>query len=387
MLVRLLRSLLTRARRPAPAQSKAQEVVVPRSVAPRAGNDSRTPAYSQLQLLSRLASFVGGQELVVTGKEAQGDDSASRLPRAEQPVMEVVAHASRLVSETLDAATDQRVRRYAAAFAAAAAPGPGVNIFTFHVDMPASAEINYVDIKLKPQEFDYLDILRRFVQRIREHCPGATVYVVTTPGARYAELAAADVRVIELPLDASQPMYERANALLAYVRSGAFVRDTAFLDSDALVNRPLQEVFELGFDVGLTYRDTPYLMPVNEGVMFLGARRPEAVRRFLERRLATYDALADDAFVTGYYGNVKRWRGGQLSLNAAAYHLIPHSPYRVYEQGGCRVRMLPGDTFNFASGEGEAASSVEHLDDRYVVHFKGNRKHAFRVARQAIGAS
>jgi hypothetical protein len=253
--------------------------------------------------------------------------------------------------------------------------------------MPASAEINYVDIKLKPQEFDYLDILRRFVQRIREHCPGATVYVVTTPGARYAELAAADVRVIELPLDASQPMYERANALLAYVRSGAFVRDTAFLDSDALVNRPLQEVFELGFDVGLTYRDTPYLMPVNEGVMFLGARRPEAVRRFLERRLATYDALADDAFVTGYYGNVKRWRGGQLSLNAAAYHLIPHSPYRVYEQGGCRVRMLPGDTFNFASGEGEAASSVEHLDDRYVVHFKGNRKHAFRVARQAIGAS
>ena len=377
MLVRLLRSLFTRAslRRAGTAESSAELV-------PRPASSSRAAAASQLELLSRLASFASGHEVHVTGTETSADDSAAQISRAEHPVMEVVARAARLTCQTLGTATEKRVQGYAEAFTAAAPPSGSLNVFTFHVDMPGKAKISYVDMKLNPKEFDYLDILRRFMARIRDHCE-ATVYVVTSPGAHYRELAAPDVRVIELPLNASQPMYERANALLAYARSAAFAHDTVFLDSDAMVNRPLQEVFDLGFDVGLTYRDAPYLMPVNEGVMFLGARRPETVRRFLERRLATYDAMIEDSFVTGYYGDVKRWRGGQLSLNAVSYDHMPHSPYRVYESDGCRIRMLPCDTFNFSSGEGEAASSLEHLDDRYVVHFKGNRKYAFRLAARA----
>ena len=175
-------------------------------------------------------------------------------------------------------------------------------------------------------------------------------------------------------------MYDRATALLGYARSRAFGVATACLDSDALVNRPLAALFDLGFDVALTYRNVHRLMPVNEGAMFLRPQRAGAAAAFLQRRLATYDRIASDTLIAGYYGNVKRWRGGQLSLNAslrsaACYTLGPG-------HGGPAGAVLTA-TLNFAAAEGEASSSLDRLDECYVIHYKGWRKHAFAVAARA----
>lgn len=381
MLLRLLKSLLARTSERSAGGTEGSPMLVRKSAPP-----ARSPTYSQLDQLSRLATFASGQTVRLSGTETPPDPSASIAP-PERPVMEVVAHASRLGGEALQRATERRVQSYAEAFSAAATSRSGLNVFAFHVDLPGDARLNYVDVKINVGDFDYLDILRRFVARIREHCKEATVYLVTSPGSPYRELAAPDVRIVELDVNAAHPMYERATAMLAYAESNAFVRDTVLLDSDALVNRPLQEVFCLGFDIGLTYRDVSGLMPVNEGVIFLSARHPERVRRFLRRRLATYDSLLSDPFVTGYYGDVRRWRGGQLSLNASTYRLVPHSPYRIYQAADAVIRMLPCDTFNFTAGEGEDASSIEHLEDRYVVHFKGMRKYAFGFAAKAEQSS
>lgn len=386
MLLRVLRSLFKRGGNEG-REEQHSPVLSRTAPPPRAAS---VAGLSLAEELSRLASHASGRVVQAAGmKIHQPVEPDARVPSVAAAndhrarVMEVVAHASRLIGRELTAQTQARVDGYARAFSAAAPPGPGVSIFTFHADLEDAAELRYFDVQLKVADFDYLDILRRLIARVREHCRGATVYVVTSPGARYTALEAPDVRVVELPLNRAHPMYERANALLAYASSSAFVRDTVFLDSDALVNRPLEEVFALGFDVGLTYRATSGLMPVNEGVMFLSARRAEAVRGFLLRRLATYDRLVSDPLIAGTYGDVRRWRGGQLSLNAVSPALGMQSPYRLYDCAGAVVRMLPCDTFNFTSGEGEAATSLEHLDDRYVIHFKGMRKYAFNLAAQA----
>ena len=389
MLLRLLKSIL-RPRAPAAAGAEAQRAALQaetRGIRPPAG--VKNP-----ELYSRLASLASGRSVQVPGVqrdsapsrgEAGGD--AEGLAPDYDPVREMITHAAGLRREQLAPALEARVNAHAEAFSAVARPARGINVFVYHVDMPQDVVLNYVDVKLHPGHFDYLDILRRFVERIRRHCPGAMVYLATAGGARHGALAADDVAVAELELDATRPMYERATALLGYLRSAAFARDTVFLDADALVNRPLDDVFELGFDVGLTYRELVRLMPVNEGVIFLCARRPERVRRFFETRLATYDALAVDARITGFYGDIKRWRGGQLSLNALAQDLRPYSPYRLDETAGARLRFLPCDTFNFAGGEGEAASASERLDERFVVHFKGMRKYAFVYAAEAERAA
>ncbi len=395
MLARLLKSLLHRRvatpPAPPPAGTPAPITAAPPTAAGAPAPIAAAPqSVSTLAVLSRLASLASGQELRVTGKEARLPDEGPAT-RTELPIGEIIARAAALGSGPLAAGSEARVERFATAFSRAAragtgtgtGTGTGMNVFVFHVDLAPGTRLDYVDATLEPGHFDYLDILRRFIDRVRASCDAATVYVVTSEGARYRVLAAPDVAMVELPIDGAQPMYDRATALAAYARSAAFDCDTVFLDSDALVNRPLAEVFRLGFDVGLTYREAERLMPVNEGVLFLAARRPGAVRRFLEERLASYDRIATDPFVTGYYGDVRRWRGGQLSLNALAHPLWPCSPYRRAAVAGAIVRLLPCDTFNFAVAEGEAASSVDSLDQRYVVHFKGWRKYAFGFAAQA----
>jgi hypothetical protein len=384
MLLRVLKSLFERG-----GEERQEDKPDSLTRAPQAGSQ-RAQRISMGEELSRLASFASGRAVQAGGMKifqpAEPGDPAEASASAaafRTQVMEVVAHASRLTGHALSAESQARVDGYARLFSAAAPAGSGLNVFAFHVDLADASELRYFDVHLKVGDFDYLDILRRLIGRIREHCAGATVYLVTSPGARYAQLVAPDVRVVELSVNKAQPMYERANALLAYASSAAFSRDTVFLDSDALVNRPLDEVFSLGFDVGLTYRSTSGLMPVNEGVIFLCAQRPQAVREFLRRRLATYDRLVSDPLVMRCYGDVRRWRGGQLSLNAVSPGLSLHSPYRYYHCAGAVVRMLPCDTFNFTSGEGEAATSLEHLDDRYIIHFKGMRKYAFNLAAKA----
>jgi hypothetical protein len=382
MLLRLLKSML----RPRPRQPAAA-AAAPRTAA------KRPPPEVWLQnpeLIKGLASLASGREVEISGAAKEDGSSAKvvvKPGKQELPIGEIISRAASLRGARLSPALEARVRGYEAAFAGAARPGSGPNVFVYHVDMPGNEAISYVDVKFFPDHFDYVDILRRCIERVRSHCPGATVYLVTAPGSTHRALAAADVALVELEVDPRHPMFERATALLAYLRSPAFARDTLFLDADALVNRPLEDVFALGFDIGLTYREAERLMPVNEGVMFFSARRPERVRGFFESRLATYEALAADPYITGFYGDVKRWRGGQLSLNALAHDLRPYSPYRGDEAAGARLRFLPCDTFNFAGGEGESSSAIERLDERFVVHFKGMRKYAFVYAAQAEQAA
>ncbi len=378
MLFRLLKSALGRRRhRAAPATRKADVAAKQKGSAAAADEQ-----LSQLDLLSRLASLASGQEVRITGKQAPGG-SGARGAENEIPIDQIVSRAAALRAKHLPATIETRVKAFENAFTRAARQGIGVDVFVFHADMPAKTKIDYVDAKFVPEDFDYFDILRRFIEHVRRHCAGATITLVTARGARYSALAAPDVALVELDLDTTRPMYERATALLAYARSAAFARNTVCLDADALVNRRLDDVFSLDFDIGLTYREGPRLMPANEGVIFLCARRPDVVRRFLECRLATYTAVAADPFITGYYSDVKRWRGGQLSLNALVHDLRPYSPYRRSESEGAGLRFFPCDTFNFSGGEGEAASSVDHLDERFVVHFKGSRKYAFNFAAKA----
>lgn len=372
MLRGLLKSLVSRratAVRPPVAQRDAKP----------AGRMPHTDA-----VVYRLAAYESGKKIPDWVERAEVNTFHENMVPEDVALSQLLAHVSTLVSDSLSAQSEARVASFAGAFSRAARPGGALNIFVFHVELAAGASINYIDAKVDAHKFDYLEILRRFVAHARRHCPGVTVYLVTSQGARFRLLAAEDVASVELPIDGTQPMYDRATAMLAYARSSAFTHDTVFLDSDAFVNRPLSAVFRLGFDLGLTYRGVRTLMPVNEGVIFAASRRRDKIEGFMQRRLATYDRLADDALVAARYNNIKLWRGGQLSLNALVWGLRPFTPYRAHLVDGLDVRFLPCDTFNFAFGDGEALSAGEHLHERFVMHYKGFRKNALLVAAKAV---
>lgn len=293
-------------------------------------------------------------------------------PVATITLFDLIDHAQGLVTARIDAATEQVVQRYAAAFDAARAVGRGpgdVNIVTFHADVPDShRHIDYVDVQHDHHAFDYGRITQQFADSALTFNPDATIYFVTDlDGA--APRAHPRLRVVRLPLDTRAPMYERVKAVTAYVRSAAFDRDTVFLDTDAFANQALAPAFGAAFDVGVTERPSEnFYMPINEGVIYAAASRPAAVRTFFDRYLGTYGALIRDEAVKTYYGDITRWRGGQLALNAVAQAAIPLST-----DDEPRVVSLPCDSHNFCVAP---ASEPDPLtwNDKYVLHLKGESK-------------
>jgi hypothetical protein len=308
--------------------------------------------------------------------------TAASTARSGPAIEDLIARAALLTGTPLAAASAALAQRFAAAFDRAGARGRPANLFVYHVDLPAGTRLDYPDVAMDVARFDHRAVLEHFLERKRRFMPQAQVFLATSAGSPLRALAAEDVSVVELEADPAWPMYHRALAMHGYALSSAFDADTAFLDSDAFLNRALDQVFALDFDVALTYRADPGLMPVNEGVIFARAARPDAVRDFFARFVATYDAVAVDEAITAYYGDVRRWRGGQLSLNALAAPLAPFSPYRRDTIGGATLRLLPCDTFNYSWDD----TGAVRLADRVIVHLKGARKDSLAALRAALEA-
>lgn len=150
-------------------------------------------------------------------------------------------------------------------------------------------------------------------------------------------------------------MFARAQAMHDFVLSSAFDAPTVFLDNDAFPNADLAPVFDQIQHVGLTVRDTPGLMPVNEGVIF--ARPTEETRGFFLTYFHVFHAL--------YHLMPEEkctWWGGQTALNMLA------GPAQD------RITLLPCDTYNYSPDEPQPRAV---LDSKAVLHLKGPRKALF----------
>ena len=272
-------------------------------------------------------------------------------------------------------ATAARLAQFQAAFDAAPIPAaaPTAICFAFHASVPDSeAAVKYRDVAIDHSKFDYDRIVRHCIAAALAAQPGSR-FVLATDDKFLSDLSHPSVTIVRLPLDAASPMYERVVAMCAFVRSRQFNAPAVFLDSDAFLNAPIVNLFQGHFDIGATYRPDPGLMPINEGVIFANSRNKDLVRGFFAGYLGTYDRLCGNATVTGYYGNVKRWRGGQLSLNALTCPLGVPSELDSAKAFGARIRYYPCATFNF-SIEMDRPYSGRQLDVKAVLHLKGPRK-------------
>ena len=267
-----------------------------------------------------------------------------------------------------------RVATRVVEFDAVAAPA-ALNVFLFHQSVSADTKaVSTVDIKgLDHSQFDYDLLIKRNVSIALWSNPGSRVVLVTDAAFLPNGFDDPRVSIVRLPLANGEPMFERVVSMLAYVESTAFTAPTIFLDSDAFLIRYAAGFFSTGFDVGVTYRDIVGQMPINEGVIFANHQDREAVRKFFRRYLATYLQLERHPVVRETYGNVRRWRGGQLSINAASGGLARYAAGVSPMATGGRLACLPCSRYNFSpSAEAEIGASM--LSRTLVLHLKGNRK-------------
>jgi hypothetical protein len=226
----------------------------------------------------------------------------------------------------------------------------------YHVPVPPEHQrVEYCDVKVDHGAFDYEALLGHWEKQARKYADHFT-RVGWRDGA-----------------DETSPMYERVVAMLHDVSSDHHWIDklpTVFLDSDAFLNADIRHIFDGDWDIGVTYRHNMQ-MALNEGVIFANNRRPDAVRSFFRAYLDTYHAVLEDADLVAKYGNLKRWRGGQLSLNRLACPQGLPSALDYREIAGAKVAYFPCFRFNYP------VDAVDHRlwDTKAVLHLKGARKH------------
>jgi len=325
--------------------------------------------------------------LAAVGSTAPTRQAATPHTATASPAIDteaVIEHAATRVSERLSEATALRVESLARQFELPAASATAdLHVFAFHVDMGAAGKLAYRDVTMDVGRFDYVSILETFKACVFRSHPQAVIFLVTSPGSPLLALGDERTRVVQLDVPTDQPMYQRVASMCAYVHSAAFVKDTLFLDSDAFLNARFTEYLDASFDVAVTVRRDPGLMPVNEGVIVARVERRAAVQGFFDRYLATYDALLSDSRVADYYGDVRKWRGGQLSLNAVTWAAHPYSDQRRISIGDARLQCLPCDPFNYSYEYGADVAGAQ-LQRKVVLHMKGGRKSDLDAVRAVL---
>ena len=155
------------------------------------------------------------------------------------------------------------------------------------------------------------------------------------------------------------------------IQSNIVYGKTVFLDSDAIVLKDLNELFDrVRFDVAVTSRFAPNLMPINEGVIFCNANK-ERSKEFFAHYMGTYEKIKDDHVIKAITKNdLMRWRGGQLSLNA----VCPGNKMVDFRDSTKELKILPCDIYNYAVRSLEEINRLKTEGRVYIAHIKGKAK-------------
>lgn len=236
---------------------------------------------------------------------------------------------------------------------------------TFHVALGSSEEV-HPNQTLKHRE--YLSMIDMMFASARLFHPDAKTTVLTDSDTDFSGMEHPVDRTVRCAIDNNKLMLERANAQSRHVQDSSFARPMVMLDSDILINASLLPIFERRFDVAVTWRDSDY-MPINGGLLILNNARPAVAKRFFSRFTAIY---------LEKYSEQAAWFGDQLALrDCVGLGLADFAARETVEVDGCRILLLPCDTYNFSPSNryGEICSE---LLGKVVLHFKGQRKRLMR---------
>jgi hypothetical protein len=236
-----------------------------------------------------------------------------------------------------------------------------LDFVTFHVSVGSSLQA-HPNHTSKHQE--YISMIDMMFASARLADKSARIVVLTNRNTDLRNCSTHIDAIVRSDVDTSKLMLERAQNQLRYVEKSNFEAPIVILDSDILINAPLEPVFNLDFDVALTWRANKD-QPINGGLFILNNIRPNVSRQFFRKFCAIFRER---------YSDQARWYGDQLALRDCVG--IPSTQIRgmpLVEVDGCRILLLPCEIYNFSPDNKYSSIKVDQ-PDKVVLHFKGQRK-------------
>ncbi|MCB2108156.1 MAG: hypothetical protein KDE14_10665, partial [Rhodobacteraceae bacterium] len=252
----------------------------------------------------------------------------------------------------------------------ASTPRPGPTFVFFHIDSKVGHVLGALGGKAGADAVDYRESLELAVQSVRHNVNGSQVVLLTDEATDVSALPAFD-RIVRLTVNAETIMYSRMQAYALAAKRGLLHGQTYFLDTDIYTNRAIDRETLDKSDIVLTYRNGPGFrhMPVNEGVIVAADGSSPATAKFFEICLELYERLARSGPVRQRYNfDIRKWRGGQLSLAAFVKWTVPPYIASMTEIEGIHVRFLPCDEYNYPV---QREDNSQTLAGKSILHFKG----------------
>lgn len=150
-----------------------------------------------------------------------------------------------------------------------------------------------------------------------------------------------------------------------YIDSPEFDCNTVLFSPDALINRPLEEVFSQDFDAAFTIRDNKKY-PINNGVIFIKPDNKRGLTRFWQSCLDICALYPPE--IQGWYGDQKAlWDACEAGYDCAC---------------GIKKAFLPCDQYNASPVNGRIDKVM--LTSAFIIHLKGRRKEMMKQYKAAI---
>lgn len=239
---------------------------------------------------------------------------------------------------------------------------PGLGDFTFVTFHVETTPDSTVHPNTTLAEAEYVRMINFMFASAQKFCQKMKAVVLTDSSTALDGLIS-KANVVRQSVNTEELMLERSRMQLQYLRDSKLRTPVVFLDSDILINGPINKILKKKFDIALTVRDHSE-MPINGGIIILNNRQRKATIQFFERYVGNFERN----FRIG-----EKWYGDQLALSDLVFDdSAKYLGGARYDVNGCRVLIIPASEFNYSPNE-DTEFSTKPLTQS-VLHFKGARK-------------
>ena len=202
-------------------------------------------------------------------------------------------------------------------------------------------------------------LLSMMFKSVRKIYPDCRCVILTDTKSKIQEEP--DIKVIAYEVDVKLPQVAIYQARLEFLKQADASSHIVFLDTDMLVQRSLDAIFEKDFHICLTYiLGRKY--PINAGIMFIHRQGIIQAIKFFEILLKFY---------------LERYPGWTWNIRYAfrdviGKHNFKEMPKEILNIQGIKIMLVPCDLYNYSSEDGHPMD--EYSPEKFVLHFKGPRK-------------
>jgi hypothetical protein len=223
-----------------------------------------------------------------------------------------------------------------------------------------------------------LELLQTFQQSLNAQYANARLVILTDPTSA-PQFKVLGFEPYPIPVTRGTLLLDRVRGLRSLLDTLDDGTLCVMLDFDMLVMKPF-DFFDQDFEVAYTVRRQLNKQPLNGGVAIYRATR--ASKRILDRVIEDYQNLPFEQ---------QQWWGDQISISNLFREKIVELKEGAHSFDGTSVLLLDAKKYNFTPYDMDVSPKTlvknffidksladwidEPLDDKYILHFKGPRKH------------